>query len=142
MISRSMATAATAAALLVLAAGCSSDDGDSKGGNDGPSAQEPRSTTTTSATPSAAPTKAPPKKCSEVWVLGKVLPKDYGGCTLPNGTLHAEEGYDCVDGSSLYAFDDPKTGEETMYGITGKPIGDSVDVTNDQYGKDFEACAG
>lgn len=44
--------------------------------------------------------------CSEVWSVGKSLPKDYEGCTQTDGTTEAAVSIKCEKGGRLVTFDD------------------------------------
>lgn len=45
-------------------------------------------------------------KCSDVWVDGATLPKDYDGCMSGSDMLEASVTSDCADGSQLGGYDD------------------------------------
>lgn len=67
-------------------------------------------------------------KCSEIWVEGKTLPKNYDGCVEDNGDLAAAAIYDCDDGTSFTSWDDRFYGimGGTIHAVHGEMAGSSV----------------
>ena len=94
--------AATAATLVALMAGCgddaevpvSDDDRTSSESGDGSVSQADDD-------PGSAGGYLP---CADVWVDGKTLPDDYGGCA-DEGSIAGSSWQDCADGSKLFTHD-------------------------------------
>lgn len=132
--------AALAAALLLLA-GCG-EDTDEPDADDTPTVAESSSDSTTEAAPTGPPA------CAEVWVPGQTLPADFAGCTEGGATV-SDVGVECADGATtLYVYENPTTGEDQYFGITGQEIGNADDDADDDgaddapYAKAYSTCTG
>jgi len=73
-----------------------------------------QSITSTARTPPADDDEGTPA-CSQVWVSGQTLPKNYNGCTNRKMFV-APVTHECTDGSSLTTYDDK------FYALLGGPI--------------------
>lgn len=117
----SIAAPAALVLALSLAACGGGSDGGKKGGGGG----------------DAADPEAGVPKCSEVWVEGATLPKDYEGC-MNGGTTDVLVALDCEDGSKLTSYDD------TYYAVLGGKIGKAAKqggtADDPGYKKAFDAC--
>lgn len=69
-------------------------------------------------------------QCSDVWAVGKTLPKDYEGC-MRDGTIEAAVVYNCDDGSKLTGYDNK------FFALVGGPIEPQTDET---YSAAFDKC--
>lgn len=81
--------------------------------------------------------------CSELWVVGNTLPADYAGCDQDGMTV-GEIGVDCVDGeTALFVFENPQTGEDQFFAITGQKVGDATDDSDGgRYATAYADCTG
>lgn len=104
-----------ACSVLLLLAACGSGGGSDGGSNPVKDAVD----------------KAP--KCSDVWQVGKTLPKDYENCLGKDGSLNLGAFYDCADGTQLTAVDGPPA---LMARLGGK-IRTSDDAA---YSAELDAC--
>ncbi|HWI43960.1 MAG TPA: hypothetical protein VNS81_10085 [Nocardioides sp.] len=100
---------AVVAALLLLLAGCGSDDTEPRSAAGSPSATTTPSVPASSApTTSSAPTRpavpADAPRCGDVWVGGRVLPRDYKGCVAKGDYLRAEV-LSCSSGQGIVRYD-------------------------------------
>ena len=122
--------AAVTAALLVALAGCGSggsgttaSDPASESSSTSPSASEsasapsaaasPSETTSPGADASDEPVVLP--ACSEVWVEGGTVPRDYEGCLDGAETVPANGRY-CEFGKALFTF------QQAFYAVAGGPV--------------------
>jgi hypothetical protein len=118
---------------------CGSDDGDEP-------ASETASETSTTESPSESPTEyASPAEpatdpanglpvCSDVWVDGLDLPKDYTSCS-EDGTEVKPEKKMCGFGSPMIIHDD------RFYALRGNRVNDVGDTaTSEQFQSALEAC--
>ena len=101
-----MLPAALAATLLLLA-GCGDGDKNAEGpGDDGAASVD-------------LGDDAP--KCSEVWIQGKVLPKDFAGC-MDGDTLVDLTYTPCEDGKTQLRIHQTALGKDEFFSLTGEPI--------------------
>lgn len=84
-----------------------------------------------------------PPLCDDVWKIGQTLPADYRGCVGQEG-ISADVGVDCIDGTTLYVLENPETGDDQYFGVTGQEISNADDGGADDapYAAAYAACVG
>lgn len=134
--------AALATTLLILA-GCGDDGDKSADDTSTPTETATSSATETTATSSEPPAPTGPPACADIWVVGETLPTDFAGCE-EDGAVVSDAGLECTDGTTLYVYENPKTGDDQFFGITGQKIGKADGEGDDAapYAKAYDSCAG
>ena len=93
-------TMAAAALLLALTAGCG-DDEPAQDTTDANAESSAEGEDTEEGDDSGGEMPA----CSDIWVEGETLSKDYGGCSNDDGSIAGSSYEECTDGSRIFTHD-------------------------------------
>jgi len=87
------------------------------------------------ADPGVTPASDSLSACSDIWVEGQTLPKDYRGCTDDDGVLQVSEIKKCTSADGSFT-----TYGDSFFAMLGQKIGQGT--TSEEYQQTYATCFG